>query len=153
MSTEAEVKFPFLAVSFLFVINPQAEAGVNPASYLLIITCQFLGVHVRSGQLHYYPPIAEFISGPSCTLFTWRHAAYFRRQEYLCFIVSQTLSCKVLLSLQLIIVYDIRPPYSPDRAPDQGSTVDFCFPAWRASWKAHFADVAAIQERVTAVLR
>jgi hypothetical protein len=41
------------------------------------------------------------------------------------------------------------------RAPDQGSTVDFfLFPRLMSNMKgARFADVAAIQERVTAVLR
>jgi len=32
ISTESQVKFPSLVVSFLFVINPEAEAGVNTAS-------------------------------------------------------------------------------------------------------------------------
>jgi hypothetical protein len=41
------------------------------------------------------------------------------------------------------------------QAPDQGSTVDFfLFPRLKSIMKgARFADVAAIQERVTAVLR
>jgi hypothetical protein len=41
------------------------------------------------------------------------------------------------------------------RAPDQGRTVDFClFPRLKSIMKsAGFADGAAIQERVTAVLR
>jgi hypothetical protein len=41
------------------------------------------------------------------------------------------------------------------RAPDQGSTVDFfLFPCLKSIMKsARFADVAAIQEHVTAVLR
>jgi hypothetical protein len=41
------------------------------------------------------------------------------------------------------------------RAPDEGSTVDFClFPRLKSIMKgARFADVAAIQERLTAVLR
>jgi hypothetical protein len=41
------------------------------------------------------------------------------------------------------------------QAPDQGSTVDFfLFPRLKSIMKgANFADVAAIQERVTAVLR
>jgi DNA-binding transcriptional regulator YbjK len=41
------------------------------------------------------------------------------------------------------------------QAPDQGSTVDFfLFTRLKSSMKgARFADVAAIQERVTAVLR
>jgi hypothetical protein len=41
------------------------------------------------------------------------------------------------------------------RAPDQGSTVDFfLFPRLNSIMKgARFADVAAIQERVTAILR
>jgi hypothetical protein len=40
------------------------------------------------------------------------------------------------------------------QAPDKGSTVDFfLFPRLKSSMKgARFADVAAIQERVTAVL-
>jgi hypothetical protein len=41
------------------------------------------------------------------------------------------------------------------RAPDQGSTVDFfLFPCLKSTMKgAYFADVTAIQECVTAVLR
>jgi hypothetical protein len=41
------------------------------------------------------------------------------------------------------------------KAPDQGSTVDFfMFPRLKSIMKgAHFADLASIQERVTAVLR
>jgi hypothetical protein len=41
------------------------------------------------------------------------------------------------------------------RAPDQGSTVDFfLFPCVKSIMKgARFADVSAVQERVTAVLR
>jgi hypothetical protein len=41
------------------------------------------------------------------------------------------------------------------QAPDQGSTVDFfLFPCLKSIMKgARFADVAAIQERVTAVLQ
>jgi hypothetical protein len=47
------------------------------------------------------------------------------------------------------------PPYSLDLAPDQGSTVDFfLFPRLKSIMKGtSFADVAAIQERVTVVLR
>jgi hypothetical protein len=48
-----------------------------------------------------------------------------------------------------------RPQYTPDLAPDQGSTVDFfLFPRLKSIMRgARFADVTAIQERVTAVLR
>jgi hypothetical protein len=46
-------------------------------------------------------------------------------------------------------------PYSPDLTPDQGSTVDFfLFPRLKSTMEgARFADVAAIQERLIAVLR
>jgi hypothetical protein len=49
---------------------------------------------------------------------------------------------------------EVHPPYCPDLAPNQGSTVDlFLFPRLKSIMKsARFADVAAIQERVTAVL-
>jgi hypothetical protein len=60
-----------------------------------------------------------------------------------------------LASIQLLLQLHRTPLIWHPQAPDQGSMVDFfLFPRLKSIREgAHFADVAAIQERVTAVLR
>jgi hypothetical protein len=57
--------------------------------------------------------------------------------------------------LGILIFKGLTPLIWRPQAPDQGSTVDFfLFPSLKSIMKGtRFADVVAIQERVTAVLR